>query len=104
MGMDTVALEHAAAGMKLAKPVTNKRGTILYSGGIVLTAAMIARLSEMGIEKITIHGDPPGTADEQESLSLEINELNVRFRYVERDPLMDKIKKLISKQLKERAL
>jgi hypothetical protein len=100
--MQNVTLERAAAGMKLAKPVTNKRGMILYGAGVVLTADIIARLSELGVEQITIEGNPPSTADEEKSLSLQIKELNARFRYVEEDPLMGKMKNLILTQLKER--
>jgi hypothetical protein len=101
--MQDVTLERARAGMKLARPVTNKRGVILYGVGAVLTADIIARLSKMGIDKITVDGNPPRAADDEESLSLQIEELNARFRYVEGDPLMGKIKHLILKQLKERA-
>ena len=98
--MQDVTLERARAGMKLARPVTNKRGIILYGVGAVLTADIIARLSEMGVDQITVDGNPPNTADEQESLRLQVKELNARFRYVEGDPLMGKIKNLILKQLK----
>ena len=101
--MQDVTLERAAAGMKLAKPVTNKSGIILYGVGAVLTDDIIARLSEMGVEQITVDGNPPGTADDEESLSLQVKKLNARFRYVEGDPLMGKIKNLILKQIKERA-
>ena len=101
--MQNVTLERAAVGMKLAKPVTNKRGMILYSAGVALTADIIARLSGMGVEHITIEGHPPSTADEEKGLRLQIKELNARFRYVEEDPLMGKMKNLILTQLKERA-
>jgi len=101
--MQDVTLERARAGMKLARPVTNKRGVILYGVGAVLTADIIARLSEMGVDQITVDGNPPRTADDDESLSLQIEKLNARFRYVEGDPLMGKMKHLILKQLKERA-
>jgi len=101
--MQDVTLERARAGMKLARPVTNKRGIILYGVGAVLTADIIARLSEMGVDQITVDANPLGTADEQESLRLQVKELNARFRYVEEDPLMGKVKDLILKQLKERA-
>ncbi|HUT72274.1 MAG TPA: hypothetical protein VMW89_16510 [Desulfatiglandales bacterium] len=101
--MQKIPIRRAAAGMKLAKPVTNKRGMILYGAGVVLTADIIARLSEMEVEQITIEGHPPSTAGEEKSLSLLIKDLNARFRYVEEDPLMGKMKNLILTQLKERA-
>ena len=101
--MQNVTLDPAAAGKKLAKPVTDKRGMILYGAGVVLTADMISRLSAMGIEQITIEEHPQGRVEEEESLSQQVKELNARFRYVEEDPLMGKIKNLILAQLKERA-
>jgi hypothetical protein len=101
--MQNVTLERATAGMKLAKPVTNKRGMILYSAGVVLTDDIIVRLSEMGVDQITIGGNPLGTAGEEKSLNQQLDELNARFRHVEKDPLMGKIKNLILTQLRERA-
>ena len=101
--MQNVTLDPAAAGKKLAKPVTDKRGTILYDAGAVLTVDIIARLSEMGIEQITIEENPQLGAEVEKSLSQQVKELNARFRYVEEDPLMGKIKNLILAQLKERA-
>ena len=101
--MQNLTLECAAAGMKLAKPVTNERGMTLYGAGVALTADIITRLSEMGVEQITIVGNQPRTADEEKNLSRQIGELNARFRYVEKDPLMGTIKDFILAQLKERA-
>ena len=101
--MQKVQLSLAAAGMKLAKPVTNKRGMVLYGAGAVLTKEIIARLSDMGAKRITVEGHPVDTGDSEKSLGQQIDELHARFRKVEGDPLMRKIKDIFLERLKERA-
>jgi hypothetical protein len=101
--MQKVPLSLAAPGMKLAKPVTNKRGMVLYGAGAVLTKEIIARLSDMGVEQITAEGHLLDTGDTGKDLSQHIDELHSRFRYVEGDPLMSKIKSLLLERLRERA-
>ena len=101
--MQKVQLSLAAAGMKLAKPVTNKRGMVLYGAGAVLTKEIIARLSDMGVEQIRVEGHPLDTGDMAKKLSQHIDDLDSRFRYVEGDPLMSKIKSLLLERLRERA-
>jgi hypothetical protein len=100
--MQKVQLSLAAPGIKLAKPVTNKRGIVLYGAGAVLTKEIIARLSDIGIEQITVEGHPLHTGDTGKSLSQHIDDLHSRFRYVEGDPLMSKIKSLLLERLRER--
>jgi len=101
--MQKVQLSLAAPGMKLAKPVTNKRGMVLYGAGAVLTKEIIARLSDMGVEQITAEGHPLDTGDTGKNLSQHIDELHSRFRHVEGDPLMSKIKGFLLERLRERA-
>lgn len=101
--MQKVRLSLAAPGMKLAKPVTNKRGMVLYGAGAVLTKEIIARLSDMGVEQITAEGHPLDTGDTGKNLSQHIDDLHSRFKYVEGDPLMSKIKSLLLERLRERA-
>ncbi len=101
--MEKVRLSLAAPGMKLAKPVTNKRGMVLYGAGAVLTKEIIARLSDMGVEQITAEGHPLDTGDTGKNLNQHIDELHSRFRYVEGDPLMRKIKDIFLERLKEMA-
>ena len=101
--MQRISLEHAAPGMKLAKPAKNKRGMTLCGAGAELSEDMIARLSDMGIKRITVEGHPVDTEEEEKSLSQQIDELNTRFRKVERNPLMRKVKKIFLELLEERA-
>jgi hypothetical protein len=101
--MQKVPLNLAVAGMKLAKPVTNNRGMVLYGGGAVLTKEIIARLSDAGVEQITVEGHPLDTGDGGKNLSQHIDDLHFRFRHVQGDPLMSKIKGLLLERLRERA-
>jgi len=60
-------------------------------------------LSDMGIKRITVEGHPVDTGEEEKSLSQQIDELNARFRKVDRSPLMRKLKKIFLGLLKEGA-
>lgn len=89
--------------MKLAKSVNNDRGMTLCGAGVELTEALIARLSDMGIKRITVEGHPTGTNGKGQCLSQQIDELNARFRYVEGDPLMRKVKHILLEYFKQKA-
>ena len=102
--MQKIPLKLAKAGMKLAKPVTNDRVMTLCGAGIELTEEMINRLSNMEVARITVEGHPIDTGESVKSLSQLIDELNVRFRYVEGDPLMIKIKNILLERFKQRDL
>jgi len=56
--MQRISIELAAAGMKLAKLVKNKRGMTLCGAGTELTEEIIERLSDMGVKRITVEGHP----------------------------------------------
>ncbi len=101
--MQKIPLELATAGMQLAKLVNNKRGMPLCSAGTELTENIIARLSNMGVKRITVEGHPVDTEDREKSLSQQIDERHARFKYVEGDPLMRKIKDIFLERLKEMA-
>ena len=101
--MQRIPLELVKPGMKLAKPVNNDRGMTLCSAGVEMTEALIARLSDMGIKRITVEGHPTGTREKGKSLSQQIDALNARFRHVEEDPLMKKVKNILLEHFKQKA-
>lgn len=101
--MKKIPISLATPGMKLARPVTNERGIVLCAPGTELTEEMIARLSGMGAKRIAVEGPPGDTGDVEKSLDQQIDELHTRFRKVEGDPLMRKIKEAFLGRLKERA-
>jgi len=101
--MQKIPIDLATPGMKLAKQVANDRGIVLCGPGTELTEEMITRLSDMGAKRITVEGHPVDTGDSEKSLGQQIDELHARFRKVEGDPLMRKIKDIFLERLKERA-
>ena len=101
--MQKIPIDLATPGMKLAKPVANDRGIVLCGPGTELTEEMIARLSNMGAKQITVEGHPMDTGDAEKSLGQQTDELHARFRKVEGDPLMRKIKNIFLERLRERA-
>ena len=100
--MQKIPLELAAPGMKLAKPVTNKRGMTLCSAKTELTEELIERLTRMEVTRITVEGHPVDTGETEKSLSQQMDELHARFRDVEGDPLMAQIKNIFLEGLRER--
>ena len=101
--MQKIPLDLAAPGMKLAKPVNNKRGMPLCGEGTELTEAILARLSDMGVERVTVEGHPLDAGPDEKTLSRQLEELHARFRRVEGDPLMSKIRDIFLERLRERA-
>ena len=101
--MQKIPLELAAVGMKLAKPVVNKRGMTLCSAGTELTEELLERLKRMEMTRITVEGHSVDTGETEKSLGQQMAELDTRFRNVEGDPLMSKIKNIFLECLKERA-
>jgi hypothetical protein len=85
--------------MVLAKAVENDRGMTLYGAGTQLTETAIARLSGMEIQRITVEGHPVDTGDVGRSVEQEAEALRLRFRKVEDDPLMRKVKDVFLKAL-----
>ena len=98
-----IPIKLVAAGMKLAKPAVNDRGVVLFGTGAELTDDIIARLSKAGVKRVTVEGHPVNTGGQEKDLGQEIAELHGRFRSVENDPLMRKIRGFFVERLKERA-
>jgi inorganic pyrophosphatase/exopolyphosphatase len=101
--MQKISLKQATAGMVLAKPVENDRGMTLCGAGTELTKDTIDRLIRMEVKRITVEGHPVDTGQEEKSLDQLLKELDGRFEKVVDDPLMKKIKSMISQVLTEQA-
>ena len=101
--MQKISIKRATAGMKLAKPAVNDRGVVLFGTGSELTEDIITRLSKAGVKRVTVEGHPVDTGEPEKDLGQEIAELQDRFRSVEKDPLMRKIRGFFLERLKERA-
>ena len=101
--MQKIPLKRAKPGMKLAKPVVNDRGMTLCGAGTALSEDIIDRLVRMEVKRITVEGHPIDTGKQEKSLEQMLKELDGRFKKVGADPLMKKIKNMISAVLEEQA-
>lgn len=67
--------------------------------GVVLTAALIERLSRKGIQSLTVEGRPVHVEGEA-TLEQMLAALDLRFSRVADDPLMNAVKVLFRDQIK----
>jgi hypothetical protein len=86
--------------MVVARPIPNAddpTGMPICGKGVALTESLIERLRDRGIQALTVEGHPvavEGEASLEELLAL----LDRRFRRVETDPLMKRVKEMFRKQ------
>ncbi|MBW2601156.1 MAG: hypothetical protein JRD47_04400 [Deltaproteobacteria bacterium] len=99
--MQKIPLKLATPGMKLAKAVINDRGMTLCGAGTELNEETLARLARIEVERITVEGHPVELDGEGKGLSQQIDELHARFRKVDKNPLMKKIKNVLLEILTE---
>ena len=101
--MQKIPLKMAAPGMTLAKPVENDRGMTLCGEGTEITEELIARLVRMEVPYVSVKGHPVKTHGEYKSVQEQLKDLDVRFRKVEADPVMKKIKSIFVDKITEGA-
>jgi hypothetical protein len=99
--MQKIALEKAAEGMVLAKPIVRENGLVLMGEGTELNEQLIERLKGLDITKVTVKGRPLGGEDGK-SVEVLIAELEERFAPVLSDKLCVQIKDIINKDIKRR--
>ena len=100
--MQKIPLNLAKPGMRLAKAVLNEKGLVLCGEGVELSDALISRLSNLNINKITVEGHPVDTGVEEKPLSEQLKDLEKRFEKVKSDPLMKMVKDMIERQIREK--
>jgi len=98
--MQKIPLNLAKPGMRLAKAVLNEKGLVLCGEGVELNDALISRLSNLNINKITVDGHPVDTGAEEKPLDEQLQDLEKRFEKVKSDPLMKMIKSIFEKQIR----
>ncbi len=93
--MQRIPLDLAAAGMKLAKPVTKENGMTIMAEGMELTESLISRLETMEIDRITVQGNPVdmGGAGSGTKYAERVERLEVLFRRYTNDKWMQRVKK-----------
>jgi len=100
--MQKIPLSLAKPGMKLAKSVLNEKGLVLCGEGVELSDALISRLSNMGIPKITVEGHPVDTGVAEKPPEEQLRDLEKRFEKISSDPVMKMIKEIFEKRIREK--
>lgn len=98
--MKRALLEDAKPGMVLAKPVTSLAGQLIVPAGTSLDASLIARLRDLGVTSIHVENRPGEEGDPAKSLAELEQALDHRFRRVEGDADLTRMKETIRRQLR----
>jgi len=93
--MPRLTIDTLQPGMILSKPVTNANGVVMLAEGTELTASLIDKIDGMDIDAVFVKG-ASGSGPTIEQL---LEELDRRFRKVEKAPYMDIIKKAVREHL-----
>jgi hypothetical protein len=102
--MQTIAITLAEPGMIVAEdimPLNKPNGIPVLGQGSPLTAQIIERLKNIGIQSITVAGHPINLPGE-ETLEQALASLEDRFDSVRNDPYMMTILALLRKQIRQR--
>ena len=94
--MQKIPLTSAAPDMVLGRDIfrdENASGPPICGRGIKLTSSLIERLKRMGVQSITVEGNPLPMAGDR-SLEEVLQALDERFRKVEGDPLTARLKNI----------
>lgn len=95
--MPKVPVDNLEAGMKLAKPVINANGMILFGEGTEVTGAVIERLRNMNVSSVYVEGNAQPVKSREEMLA----DLDRRFRKTEHEELMGTLKRLLREHIEE---
>jgi len=99
--MQNIPILLAAPEMVLARDVRrsdSQSGPPICGKGVVLSESLIERLKAMGVQQVTVEGHPvwlEGDKTLPELLEL----LEKRFRKVDHEPLMNRLKEIYKAQL-----
>ena len=99
--MQKIPITLAAPGMVLAQEIKNAddpSSMTICGKDVKLTASLIARLTQMGVQSVTVVGHPVKIEGEA-TLEQMLEALDKRFSRVEDDALMMKVKELYRKQV-----
>lgn len=94
--MPRIPLSEAQPGQKLRRPAATRAGMIMVQPGTELTAAIIDRLRNLGIDSVFVEGSGRGTEKSPEEIRREIQE---RFRGHEHDAWMMELKEIVLKRV-----
>jgi hypothetical protein len=93
--MKRVSIPDAQAGEIVARPVVTSNGVVLVQPGTPLSAELLARLDDLGIDTICLEGPSPDAKPLDEILQA----LEQRFAGHEQNTLMMELKALVAARL-----
>lgn len=99
--MQNIPLASAKPGMVLARSVihpNSPNGAPVCGKGIPLTGLLIERLAQMGVQSVTVEGHPV-VVEGESTLEEMLIKLDEKFRRLEGDSLMMKIKEIYKRRL-----
>jgi hypothetical protein len=97
--MKRIPLEQAKPGMVLAKPVMNSAGMIVVAAGMALDELLLTHLVRMGTAAVYVEG--VAGDDEVKSLEDLERELDARFRKLDQEPQLFRIRQAIRRHLQD---
>lgn len=90
--MKKLSITETEPGMVVARPVATSNGMVMVQPGAVLTAEIVSRLSNLGVDVIWVEG----TSADAKPLEAQLAELDHRFAGHEGDPLMMELKDVVA--------
>lgn len=97
--MQKLPIYLAKPGMILARAVAKDNGMALCAEGTELTAALIERLMQMNVTRLTVMGRPVDTGEQPKPVEDRIRDMEGRFDRVRDDPLMMRIMDAVSRAM-----
>lgn len=101
--MRLLPIDRVVEGMTIAKPVVHGSGRILLAPGVSVTERMIERLKGQGVGQVWVEAEGPdeGRLSAEAARQME-RALQLRFAYVQHDPLMQQIQAIVRKRIRSR--
>ncbi|HUJ19121.1 MAG TPA: hypothetical protein VL197_14150 [Nitrospirota bacterium] len=99
--MQNIPLNKAKPGMVVAREIKGSddpASMTICGKGVTLSESLISRLQQMGIQAVTVEGHPV-RVDGEATLEEMLTALDQRFRHLEDDVLMMKIKEIYRRQI-----
>lgn len=93
--MRKVSVDTLKPGMKVAKPVVNDSGMILFGAGTALTDSLIERLGNMNVGAVYVEGEAQRQKSKEELLAA----LDARFSKTGHEPHMAALKQLFKERI-----
>lgn len=97
--MKKVPITEVEPGQVVARPVAASSGMVMVQPGAVLTAEIIGRLLNLGVDTIWLEG----AASDAKSIEVVLQELEQRFVGHEHDELMMEIKAAVASCIRQEA-